>query len=165
MSNPIHVEGIHEGDEGFRLTLMKRRDTLEEKRDEIEAERDELQERVDWLDEQIEHIDALLGRDPEPAEVSTALGTDARQGKNRLADAVVTLIRENGASMHYKQIYDSLRGKGVDLPTGKNPATTLLARYYNDPRLYRPKRGTYAVGDRRQNRSVGARKPKSNRRG
>ena len=163
MSKGVQIEGIDGYDGEFRAALLKRRDELEEERVDKEIQIEEWQKRLEWLDEQIDHIEALLEPVTQTADTSPRLMPDVPQGKNKFADAVVNLIRENGAPMHYREIHEALRHKGVDLPEGKDPATTLLARYYDDERLYRPKRGTYAVGDRRRNRSVGVRQRKTRR--
>ena len=158
VSKDARIEEVGGSDEEFRAALLKRRETLEEEKADIEIEMDDLQKKVDWYDEQIDYIEALLEPVTQTTATSPRLMPVVPQGKNKLADAVVNLITEKGAPMHYREIYEALRQKGVDLPEGKDPATTLLARYYNDERLYRPKRGTYAIGDRRRNRSVGVRK-------
>ena len=58
------------------------------------------------------------------------------------ADAVVDLIREHGAPMHYEKIHEALVRRGFEIG-GKGEANTLLSRYFRDPRLKRVSRGTY----------------------
>lgn len=58
------------------------------------------------------------------------------------ADAVVNLIRDHGAPMHYRKIHEVLVQRGFKIG-GKGEATTLLSRYFRDPRLVRVSRGTY----------------------
>ena len=90
---------------------------------------------------------------PEPSEppASTTLSTIgiARFGKSGnavedTAGAVVQLLSERDTPMHYREIYQELSSRGIDAG-GKDPAKTMLARYFNDQRLQRVRRGTYAV--------------------
>ena len=60
------------------------------------------------------------------------------------ADAVVSLIREHGAPMHYETIHQVLVRRGFEIG-GKGEANTLLSRYFKDPRLTRVSRGTYDI--------------------
>ena len=62
------------------------------------------------------------------------------------ADAVVNLIREQGA-MHYHNIHSVLVERGFEIG-GKGGADTLLSRYFNDRRLRRIARGTYDLAER-----------------
>lgn len=72
---------------------------------------------------------------------SRAQGPSRRESD---ADLVVEYLREVGKPLHYRQIYDGLHKRGLDVG-GKDPANTLLSRYFNDPRLERVGRGTYAL--------------------
>ena len=60
------------------------------------------------------------------------------------ADVVVGLLLELQQPLHYRAIYQVLNSRGL-VVGGADPAKTLLARYFNDGRLQRVKRGTYAV--------------------
>lgn len=60
------------------------------------------------------------------------------------ADAVVTLIRENGEAMHYLDIHRTLVARGFEIG-GEGKADTLLSRYFKDSRLTRVSRGTYGL--------------------
>ena len=108
----------------------------------------------DELRLEVHHINALLDlngptRDDKAAEID---------GKSS-SDLVFELLQLRGP-LHFRKIEEILRDEfGVQV-SGADPANTLLARYYNDPRLYRPKRGTYAIRKLGAARSVGARKGK-----
>jgi hypothetical protein len=112
------------------------------------------------LIEELRHIDALLGvenkgeleRQPNDRETPTVI-----------SDAVVHLVKEQGP-MHYREIFANLFERGLTDGSGADPENALLARYYNDPRLYRPARGTYAARDGKRVKSVGTRKRKVRRR-
>ena len=84
--------------------------------------------------------------------------------RNGLADVVVKLLREVEGPLHFRDIERELRQKGVTLPGGKDPASNLLTRYFHDPRLYRPRRGVYALRGRLPVRSVGERQWHSGKR-
>ncbi len=71
------------------------------------------------------------------------------------ADAVVDLIREHGAPMHYEKIHEVLVNRGFEIG-GKGEANTLLSRYFNDHRLTRVSRGTYDLSRRAPAREVRA---------
>ena len=60
------------------------------------------------------------------------------------ADAVVDLLQEANEPLHYRAIYEILRGRGMEV-RGKNPPNTLLARFFDDPRLERVGQGTYRI--------------------
>jgi len=68
--------------------------------------------------------------------------------------------------MHYREIERELRARGQVMLGGQDPANTLLARYFDDERLYRPSRGTYALREwSRTARSVGARRTRKSKGG
>lgn len=69
------------------------------------------------------------------------------------ADAVVELIREQGAPMHYRAIHQTLVDRGFEIG-GKGNPDTLLSRYFNDPRLVRVYRGTYGLSEQSRNAVV-----------
>lgn len=152
------------GGGSFEAALRARRAELAKERDEASARLEEIRQAVARLDSDIGHIDALLG---EPRETGAAAADGmagqaagnpaASQAENPAADLVVELLRETGP-LHYREIERELRARGAIAIEGKNPANTLLSRFFNDQRLYRPKRGTYALRDGRKVRSVGARR-------
>lgn len=67
------------------------------------------------------------------------------------ADLVVNLLKNVGKPLHYRDIYEELktneffRAAGPGSLGDVDPAATLLSRIFKDPRLYRPRRGTYAL--------------------
>ena len=93
----------------------------------------------------IRHLRGLLdvqGEDEEEGSRETpAYGSILGQ---RLSDAdrVVEYLQESGSAAHYRKIYEDLKEVGV-VAGGKDPALTLLSRFYRDPRLMRVGRGTY----------------------
>jgi hypothetical protein len=116
------------------------------------------------LQEELGLLQALLGRKGQVEEPSTpASGSHSSSGTD--ADKVVSLLTDVGRPMHYREIERELRARGQPTAGGQDPANTLLARYFDDERLYRPSRGTYALREwNRTARSVGTkrlRKPKS----
>ena len=103
---------------------------------------------------QVSHLRVLLGQPPHPATPplsGPALTTNSRgdrraRGASRDADRVVALLRRKNSPMHYREIYEALSAEPKGLNAGgKDPANTLLARFFDDPRLYRPSRGTYGL--------------------
>ena len=60
------------------------------------------------------------------------------------ADLVVALLDEIGRPLHYRDIHRELEERGHRVG-GADPASTLLSRFFKDPRLYRPRRGTYGL--------------------
>ena len=67
------------------------------------------------------------------------------------ADLVVNLLKSVGKPLHYRDIYEELKTNEFFHAAGHgslgdvDPAATLLSRFFKDPRLYRPRRGTYAL--------------------
>ena len=61
------------------------------------------------------------------------------------ADLVVALLQDVGTPLHYREIERRLRESGKFEAGGRDPANTLLGRFFNDPRLHRTGRGTYAL--------------------
>ncbi len=153
------VNGVDET--AFRAALEKRREQLQGSKSRLESEIGGLQLQLGELDDQIAHIEALLKPVVNPN--SSAFPSDKNDDVNPLADAVVELIRTNKGPMHYRRIHEELSKTDIELPMGKDPATTLLARYYKDNRLYRPKRGTYDLRNGRSVKSVGTKRRRNRR--
>ena len=67
------------------------------------------------------------------------------------ADLVVDLLKSVDKPLHYRDIYEELKTSEFFHATSRgslgdvDPAATLLSRFFKDPRLYRPRRGTYAL--------------------
>lgn len=145
----------------FRDLLRERLGHVEAQLDNIGTRIEELQERRRGLVEQRSHLVALMGDGASPQQAPNRGGADGQGDVSDLsiADRVVALIAERGEPLHYREIERELRARGYVTGGGRDPANTLLSRYFNDPRLFRPRRGTY---DLRENntgaRSVGTRK-------
>ena len=149
-----------ESRDSFREALLAHRDRVVRDHASVSAELTELMQKRSRLDDELGHIDALLGENGDDA------CTDERESEpsgNETADLVVELLRETGKALHYREIEQELRDRGLIRVEGKNPANTLLARYFNDPRLYRPARGTYALRNGRSVKSVGTKRKRSKR--
>lgn len=151
-------------DTSFRETLLARRAVLAKEHAEASARLEELRHAVADLEEDLGHIDALLGEAhgeaggaAQGAEAAAPQG-DAGEQASPTADLVVALLDEIGTPLHYREIARELAARGEVAVGGKDPANTLLSRYFDDPRLYRPKRGTYALRNERAVRSVGGRR-------
>lgn len=143
----------------FHALAKQRLDRLVEERRQVADRMADLQVRIDAIDEEIEHLRALISPQTHAEEVSTSPTGVA------VADAVVALLEETREPMHYRDIEAELRKRGQAFGTGANPANALLARYFNDPRLYRPRRGTYGLRAwDRSAKSVGVKRAKTRRR-
>ena len=112
--------------------LRQRFEELEHQLEELIRQRQQTDAAIFRIEEEQRHISQLLG-----------LG-EAYVRDDAVADLVVQLLRETGP-LHYVEIERQLRLRGWYRAGGKKPASTLLARYFDDPRLYRPRRGIYAV--------------------
>ena len=141
----------------FQSCATKELDRLEDALRVLDAQLAEISAQRARIAPQIEHLRALLGKDP----LQTPVRPVARAPRARSprpvdgstdADRVVALLRDRGQPIHYREIYDCLTQDGVQVG-GKDPAGTLLARYFDDPRLYRPARGTYGLVEWRKNAS------------
>lgn len=109
----------------------------------------DLEERAEALALHIEAIEVLLGERPfhrsgAPRRMGHIALPSPLQMQMQIVDAVVALLEEVGEPLHYRDIHQRLeeRGHRVD---GVDPAATLLSRFFKDPRLYRPRRGTYGL--------------------
>ena len=110
---------------------------------ELGKERDELQYERAALAEKLGHLRAAIGREEPTADGAEPV--EPADVKQSIADMVVALLTEVGRPLHYREIEEELRRRyGVSVG-GKDPANTLLARFYQDKRLNRPARGTYVV--------------------
>ena len=95
----------------------------------------------------VDHLRGLLhleAKDVAAAPASPAPRQSTRSRREEGADLVVEYLQEAGQPAHYREIYKALVERGL-VVGGKDPANTLLARYFNDPRLERVARGTYAL--------------------
>ena len=88
-------------------------------------------------------VGAAHGVAPQPTEPAPS-----SPSRPTPADLVVALLEEVGAPLHYADIERQLRERGLIEGGGRKPASTLLARFSNDPRLERVGRGTYTLAQR-----------------
>lgn len=116
---------------------------------ELASRMGDLEERAEALALHIEAIEVLLGERPfhrsgAPRYMGDFKLPSPLQMQMQIVDAVVALLEEVGEPLHYRDIHQRLeeRGHRVD---GVDPAATLLSRFFKDPRLYRPRRGTYGL--------------------
>ena len=129
--------------EWHRLT-----DRLKDIHSQIEA----LQSQADALDAQASAWAVILsaGGTDDVGDASPGSGSAASNeirpapSKQESVDAVVELLRQVGEPLHYKQIYERLTALGIEVK-GKYPPNTLLARFFDDPRLERVRQGTYQI--------------------
>lgn len=146
----------------FRDLLEERVERVDTELREVDSRIAELQERRRDLTDQRGHLVALMGEralSQQPAPDLDASREPGAVGSPSIADRVVALIAEVGKPLHYRDIEREMRARGQVAVGGRDPANTLLSRYFNDPRLFRPSRGTY---DLRENgpgeKSVGTRR-------
>ena len=95
----------------------------------------------------IRHLRGLLNvrnDDDEQGQLDSLDSSSTNGQMNSDADRVVEYLRMRGLPVHYRKIYEDLNQEGI-VAGGKDPALTLLARFYRDSRLVRVGRGTYAV--------------------
>ena len=151
------MTGIDMNDRSFEEALLARRAVLAKEHAEASARLEELQGAVSVLEADLDHIDALLGEAGSATHGAGAAAPVGAVGERPTADLVVALLGEIGRPLHYREIARKLEARGVTAE-GKDPANTLLSRYFDDPRLYRPKCGTYALRNGLAVRSVGERR-------
>lgn len=142
-------------DDPLRKELNERASSLRMELEALTREIEGLNARRSEKVELLEHIEALLGVQPGP--ISNFSLTEPVSTDESIADMVVSLLKEAGKPLHYREIYDSLSRAGRVEMAGKDPANSLLARYFKDERLYRPARGTYALKTSSKAVSVGSR--------
>jgi hypothetical protein len=134
------------------VTLLDERyRQLDSEFENLKAEVARIQERLDNVALERDYTGRLLAlRRPGSEEPPAKDGEQARTLPVEMsADLVVELLEQAGTAMHYREIYDRIQKRGFKVG-GQDPANTLLARYYNDPRLYRPQRGYYDLASRRR---------------
>ncbi len=126
----------------------------------LEARRNEIDQHIERKNTERTYLRGLLdirgaGGGPLQLPRLTNAAADA-------AELVVALLRETGSPLHYRAIEKELRSSGQYVAGGQDPANTLLAHYFNDPRLYRPSRGTYGLREwDKSARSVGTKRRKA----
>ena len=136
--------------------LLAERDSLAKHLASLRKQSEELAKEQAQVEVRLGHIYALL--DEQAAHQSQDGELGAKAPERSLADEVVKLLQEHEHPLHYREIAQKLRERGVELPKGKDSAANLLAHFFKDPRVYRPRRGTYALRDGRAVQSVGTRR-------
>ncbi len=123
-----------------------------------------LEETRSSLAEEAIRIRTLLGvHDNERPRAEGQLQHQHSQRWKSAADVVVEYLDEVGAPVHYREIEKALRERGAVSLGGKDPANSLLARYFADPRLLRVSRGTYASKSKWTGRGLSSRKRRRRR--
>jgi hypothetical protein len=141
-SDPRRLRLVEERDKELEGLLRERLRFMDTRLQELEEQKGVLERQMLRLRDERRHVVALLG-DERTAPTSSGLpGPEAPGGSP--ADMVVQLLSEVGP-LHYTEIERMLRERGWYVASGSNPASTLLAHYYGDDRLFRPYRGTYAL--------------------
>ena len=141
----------------FLRTLATRIESMTSELEDVEESLSQLRTQRDGLRAQLAHMQALAN----PERLSSEGSNELPSGEE-ISDLVYGLLESHG-SLHFKNIEQLLRETAGVQASGSDPATSLLARYYNDPRFYRPKRGTYAIRRSGSAKSVGARKKRKSR--
>lgn len=128
----------------------------------LEARRAEIDQHIEQKRAELTYLRGLLDihvGQATPAQLPRLTGPAGHP-----ADLVVQLLSEAGKPLHYRVIERELRARGLYVAGGQDPANTLLAHYFNDPRVYRPQRGTYALRESdRGARNFGARRRRATR--
>ena len=153
----IELHNRDEHADQFLALAAKRANRLEADIGGLDSQIDQLRSRREVLHEELGHLQALLGRDRQAEEPPTPVPSSTPGESD--ADKVVSLLANAKRPMHYREIERELRARGQLTAGGRDPANTLLARYFDDERLYRASRGTYALREwNRTARSVGTRR-------
>lgn len=116
-------------------------DVLRKEREALIGRRQRLDSEIASVDADIRKLEAVL----QPSDGSTHRGRTVSSLASGTADLVCELLAEADTPLHYRTIYERLRDREPRLPQSDDPATALLARYFNDHRLYRTAPGTYAL--------------------
>ena len=145
-------ELIREREKIGKLDLERLMSRQRDLYDQIEA----LAQEIANIERQIGAWKSLLGMDSSQSRSDVAT-TNVSVGemknevqaksprRQKLTDAVVELLQKSGHPLHYRRdIYPALALQGHDV-RGEDPANSLLACFYDDPRLQRVGRGTYAA--------------------
>lgn len=124
----------------FERVVRERIASLRAERETLIGKRRGLDEEITSLDAEIKQLEAVLHPNAGDVSVRTPSATSTTT-----ADLVCDLLTETGTPLHYRAIYERLLTREPRPPRSTDPATALLARYYNDPRLRRTAPGTYAL--------------------
>ena len=128
-------------DPSFQASARTELVRLSQELKELDQQMSALQVRREGVSTAVEHLRGLV----DPSETLTSGGRPVSGNPGMAtADAVVDLLEEHGQPMHYREIHSAIVEQGYTVG-GKDPANTLLARFFNDSRLYRPASGTYGL--------------------
>ena len=153
----LELHNRDEDQDQFLTLAARRAKLLEADIGVLDSQIEELRSNREVLHEELGLLQALLGRKRQVEEPQIPAPSSSPGESD--ADKVVSLLTNVGRPMHYREIERELRARGQVTAGGRDPANTLLARYFNDERLYRSSRGTYALRERnRTARSVGTRR-------
>jgi HB1, ASXL, restriction endonuclease HTH domain len=128
----------------LQTVAATRLDELEAELSRLTSERAEMDSQITRLAEEGTQLRGLLATYGQKTPVTPATLSIVRHDKSP-ADHVVDLLSAEARPMHFREIEQQIRARGLYAGSGQDPANALLAHYFNDPRLYRPARGTYAV--------------------
>ena len=136
------AQDYHQGSNGYHNAVRDRMKILHDQIKDCEAKRDALEATI--ADDRRE-LDLLSQAYPELSDDGghERLPLDKNFSRRQTAGMVVQLLKEYGRPMHYREIYKCLIGRGLAPPDSADPASAVLARFYNSPDLKRVKRGTY----------------------
>jgi hypothetical protein len=141
-----------------RDSLTEQIRTLDSSIAEIQAEfatkLEELHSNKKTAEEALSHIQALLKIETKSIEPGTGFPPKVNDNIS-ITDSVFSLLQESHQPMHYKDMANTLKARGLQV-SGIDPAATLLSRISRDERFKRVKRGTYGL--------KGWRKPKTHKR-
>lgn len=131
----------------FQEQARSELERLQARMGELDSELARLREERERVATAVDHLRGLLNLEAQSVSVTAGPPASARASRSRRAedaDLVVEYLQEIGQPAHYREIYRALTEQGLSVG-GKDPANTLLARYFNDSRLERVARGTYAL--------------------
>ena len=148
MNNSVEGLGPQLGKQ-FQEQAALELNRFEEELRRMDEELASLQRKRNEVAQTVAHLQGLQAKfDLDPGDnIPGPTGTGSPSGTSERAtsaDLVVALLEQRGEPAHYRDIYTELADRGL-VVGGKDPANTLLARFFNDPRLKRVGRGTYAL--------------------
>jgi hypothetical protein len=156
-------------DKEVKAAMAQRRERIDQRITTLRAEIDRLTGQLAVAEREREALMGLLALwESGPQDTATQYSSRANGGISLAvgslqvqdaADLVVKLLSEIKRPLHYREIESELRARNWYIAGGADPANTLLAKYFDDARLYRPSRGVYAIRpDGEVVRSVGLKK-------
>ena len=159
--------GYSPPDDEIKATMARRLEELDAKIATVRAEVNRLTDQMAAAQRERDALHDLLaiwdhqpeGSNPSSANGIGALAEGGAQFVGDASDLVVKLLEEVQRPLHFREIEKELRARNWYVARGNDPANTLLAKYFDDERLYRPSRGVYAIRPAGKTvRSVGTRK-------